>query len=105
MVAERRPGHWWTWYESRDIAARLRWVEGRPPEESFGETRPLRVTVVACRDCGMLAAHHDRVDAEGRPVRVVAYGFDADALVLRGGAPPCEPFALSRPPHSLAEAA
>lgn len=101
MVAERRPGHSWAWYDGRDVRAPLRWVEGRAPEESYGETRAVPVRVVECRDCGLLAAYHDRVDAEGRAVRVAAYGFDLDALALRGGAPACEPFALCRPPLAL----
>lgn len=94
-----RKGHYWLWHlASTSRLVVLRWAEGRPPEESFGETPPVRATLVWCDDCGIVSAHHDRVDAEGRPVRVVAYGADEDSLTLRGSPPTCDRWAFSRHP-------
>lgn len=43
--------------------------------------------------------------AEGTQRTLHAVGFDLDALAVMGSAPPCELFALSRPPHAIVEAA
>lgn len=102
MVARR--GHFWQWYRSRHEVVRLHWAEGRGPDEAFGATDPMRMEIV-CADCGLLLATRNIHQGDGTYRSIQAYGFDLDALTLRGGAPACDDTLLSRPPFTLEDAA
>lgn len=103
MVSRR--GHCWLWHARLVEVVRLQWAEGRGADEVIASTPPLRAEVATCSDCGMLIAERPIDEGDGTFRYLRGYGFDLDSLTLRGAAPPCEPFALSRPPHALAEVA
>lgn len=103
----RRPGHWWAWGIAagdkvvRYALVRVHRVYGRGPYETFETSDELSASLMTCEQCGLLAAEWVVVDrADGTQRTLHAVGFDLDALAVMGSAPPCEPFALSRPPHA-----
>lgn len=106
---KRRPGHWWCWGATVDgklttrVLACVHSAHGRGPFERVETSKKLSLSIETCGTCGLLHATGEAVEAgTGRAFPVSAYGFAVDALALMGSAPPCDPVALSRPPHALA---